>query len=101
MAFRLGEMLSNLFKPAAAVESAAVPGEAVEYKGFTIQPLPRQQSAGWSTEGKISKTFPDGPREIQFIRADVNTDRNDALACCVLKAKRIIDEQGERMFERS
>lgn len=101
MAFRLGEMLRGLFKPGDPAAAAAVPGEAVEYKGFTIQPLPRQQSAGWTTEGKISKPFPDGPRETHFIRADVNTDRNDALACCVLKAKRIIDEQGERMFERS
>ena len=101
MAFRLGEMLRGLFKPGAAAESAAVPGEAVEYKGFTILPLPRQQGSGWSTEGKISKATPEGNRETHFIRADVNTGRDDALACCVLKAKRIIDEQGERMFERS
>lgn len=101
MAFRLGEMLRGLFKPGVPAESEAVPGDAVEYKGFTILPLPRPQGSGWSTEGKISKAFPDGPRETHFIRADVNTDRNDALACCVLKAKRIVDEQGDRMFERS
>lgn len=101
MAFRLGEMLRGLFKPGDSVADAAVPGEAVEYKGFTILPLPRQQGSGWSTEGKISKAFPEGNRETHFIRADVNTDRNDALACCVLKAKRIIDEQGERMFDRN
>jgi hypothetical protein len=74
---------------------------ATEYKGFSIVPAPRRESSGWLTAGTISKAFPDGAKEHKFVRADTYSNRDDAVAFCVTKAKQIIDEQGDRMFTPS
>ena len=76
----------------------AEPEAATEYKGFAIRPAPRREGSGWLTAGIITKEFADGPKEHRFIRADTYTNRDDALAFCISKAKQIIDEQGDRMF---
>jgi hypothetical protein len=73
-------------------------GEATEYEGFTIVPAPRRHAAGWLTAGTITKSFPDGVKQHQFIRADTYADWDDAVAFCVRKAKQLIDEQGDRLF---
>jgi len=77
---------------------AAAPEPATEYKGFSIRPAPRREASGWLTAGIITKQFEDGPKEHKFVRADTYTNRDDAVAFCVTKAKQIIDEQGDRMF---
>jgi hypothetical protein len=41
----------------------------------------------------------DGVKEHHFIRADLHANKDDADACAVMKGKRIVDEQGDRMFE--
>lgn len=81
-----------------AAEEAAS-GEAVEYNGYTIRPAPRKQGSQWLTAGVISKDFEDGPKEHKFIRADTHPSKDDAGAHAITKAKRIIDEQGDRMFK--
>ena len=73
--------------------------EATDYNGFSIHPAPRRQGSVWLTAGRITKQFPDGIKEHQYIRADTYADRDDAIAFCIQKAKQIIDEQGDRMFE--
>ena len=50
------------------------------------------------TAGTITKAFPDGAKEHKFVRADTYSNRDDAVAFCITKAKQIIDEQGDRMF---
>jgi hypothetical protein len=47
----------------------------------------------------ISKPSDDGVKEHHFIRADLHANKDDADACAVMKGKRIVDEQGDRMFE--
>ena len=74
--------------------------EATEYNGFSIHPAPRRQGSVWLTAGRITKSFPDGVKEHQYIRADTYADRDDAIAFCIQKAKQIIDEQGDRIFDR-
>ncbi len=73
--------------------------EAVEYKGFSIVPTPRKAPGGWTTEGTISKPAGDDTRSERFIRADMLMSEEDAVEYSVAKAKKIIDEQGERMFK--
>ena len=70
------------------------------YKDFVIEPAPRKQGTQWLTAGFISKDGPDGAREAEFIRSDMFASREDADACALAKARQIIDEQGERLFER-
>ena len=80
--------------------SGEAPGEAVEYEGYAIRPACRQEGAQWLTAGVISKRFDEEVREHHFIRADWHSGKEAAEACAISKAKRIIDEQGDRIFEQ-
>ena len=73
--------------------------EAVEYKGFSIVATPRKAQGGWTTEGIISKAGGESDRSERFIRADVLMSEEEAVNYSVMKAKKIIDEQGERLFK--
>ena len=76
----------------------AVEREAVDYKGYSIVPAPRKVAGGWTTEGIISKTTGEDTRSEHFIRADMLQSEEDAVDYSVTKAKKIIDELGERLF---
>jgi hypothetical protein len=81
--------------PAGADESAAV-----EYKGYRIVPQPTSASGGYLTAGLIVLETPEGGRrEHRFVRADTHPSLDDAKAFTVAKAQRLIDEQGERLFQ--
>jgi hypothetical protein len=77
-------------KPAAA--------EAVEYKGYSIIPQPRSQGGGYLTAGVIMRETAAGRREHNFVRADTHPSLDEARQFTVLKAQRLIDEQGEALF---
>jgi hypothetical protein len=79
-------------------EAAAPAGEAVEYNGYRIRPAPFSANGQFQTAGVIEKDFPDGTKEHRFIRADTHPSRDDAIAFAIAKGKRIIDEQGDRVF---
>ena len=72
--------------------------DPVEHEGFTIVATPRKASGGWSTEGRIRKVIGGEAKEAHFIRADTSTSREAAITLSVSKARKIIDEQGERVF---
>lgn len=73
--------------------------DAVDYKGFSIVPTPRKAQGGWTTEGVISKQVGENTRSERFIRADMLMSEDEAVDYSVTKAKKIIDEQGERLFK--
>ncbi len=101
----LGKIIGGLFggsgkesgrKPDAAKEM----GDPVEHNGFTIQAAPLEQGGHWLTAGFIRKPGADGEtREHRFIRADTHSTADAAAEMAVEKGKRIIDEQGERLFD--
>ena len=94
--------LSDFFrKLLGSGESKAAAGETVEYEGFTIRPAPKPQGGQFLTAGVISKQFSDGVKEQSFIRADTHTSRDDACAHTIVKARQIIDEQGDSLFRDS
>jgi len=78
-----------------AAEAEAAP---VEYNGFRIRPSPYRQGGHYQTAGTIEKDGPDGVRQHKFIRADTHPSREVAVEFTIMKAKQIIDLQGERMF---
>lgn len=88
--------LSKLFggkseKPAAAAETET-------YKGFVIEPRPKGGSGHYNVAGIIRKEDdPDGPAH-EFIRADTFPNVEDAVRFSLVKAKQIIDQQGDRIF---
>jgi hypothetical protein len=75
-------------------------GAAQDYNGFTIQAAPLRDGSQWLTAGFISKKVGDEQKEHQFIRADTHASREDAEAFSITKARLIIDEQGEKLFEQ-
>lgn len=72
--------------------------EGVEYEGYRIHPAPRHEGGHWLTAGVIRKEIAGETKEHAFIRADTHATRDEAAAMAVEKAKRIIDERGDRMF---
>lgn len=75
------------------------PGEAVVYNGYTIRPAARTHDGQWLTSGLISKEIDGVLKEHHFIRAETHPSKEAADAFSVGKAKRIIDELGDRVFQ--
>ena len=102
MASKLTTLLRRLFAGGGGgtteEETAA---ESVEYKGYTIQPRPERSGSQHRVAGVVRKEFPDGTvKEHRFVRADTCATRDEAESFTVEKAKRIIDEQGDRLFRQ-
>lgn len=97
----LGDLLRRLFGGGAGGKESTgggAIGEATEYKGYTIQPLAERQGGQWLTAGLITKTVDGETKEHRFIRVDSHTGEDAAASFAVVKAKQIIDEQGDAIF---
>ncbi len=90
---------SRLFGGGSKAPAEAQRGEASEYKGYSVTPAPQPQGSQWITAGFITKTFPEGTKEQNFIRADMFATRDEAEACALRKGQQIIDEQGDKLFK--
>ena len=78
--------------------AAEAPSEAVEYKGYRIRPAPFRDGSQFQTAGTIEKDTAAGPRAHRFVRAEKHPTRDDAVEFSLMKAKQIIDQQGDRLF---
>jgi hypothetical protein len=95
----LGGLLKRLFGGGGGDGGGAGPiGEAAEYKGYQIQPLGERQGGQWLTAGMITKTIGGEVKEHRFIRVDSHSDAESAASFAVIKARQIIDEQGDAIF---
>ena len=89
-------VLKKLFSGSA--QATVQESEPMQYEGFSVVATPRQVSGGWSTEGIISKQLDGESKSSSFIRADTCTSRDDAIQMAFSKARKIIDEQGDKLF---
>lgn len=81
-------------------EGAAPADEpGVEYNGYRIIARKHPQAGQFLTSGVIVHEGPAGRREHQFVRADTHASADDAREFTLAKARRLIDEQGERLFD--
>lgn len=80
-------------------DSGAKPSASVIYQDFEIRPAPAKETSGWRVQGTIVRESGGESREHTFIRADACTDRESAVALTVRKARQLIDEQGEKLFD--
>jgi hypothetical protein len=102
MLSRLKTALSRLFGgQEGAAQSDGPPAPAVEYKGYRIRPAPYRADRLYQTAGVIEKDTPEGTKQHRFVRADTHQSREDAISFAVVKAKQIIDLQGDRIFGES
>jgi hypothetical protein len=80
----------------AAPAPAAAP--AVEHKGYSIIAAPMNEGGQFRVAGRIEKAIGGETKTHGFIRADLFTDRDEAIAATVRKAQLIIDQNGDAMF---
>lgn len=98
----LGKLFGRLFGSngeGAAKEPTVDRAQAVEYKGFSIIPTPRPHGSQYLTAALIEKEIDGQVRTHDLIRADTHASAEDARSFAVQKARQVIDEQGERIFQ--
>ena len=89
-------ILSKLFGGKGSADGGAVSaGPAEEYNGFSITPEPIKEGAVFRVAARIEK---DG-KVHQLIRADTLNSKDDAASASSAKARQMIDEQGDRIFD--
>lgn len=91
--------LSKLFGGADEAGAAAPAVEATEYEGYRIIPEPMAADGQFRLAGWIEKDFDGETRKHHLIRADLLRDRDEACEAAVRKAKQMIDQMGERLFD--
>ncbi len=91
---------SRLFGGGKREPAAEAAGEAVEYKGYRIRPTPFRAEGQFQTAGLIEKDFSEGRKEYRFIRAEKHASADQASEFAVSKGRQIIDEQGDRVFDK-
>ncbi len=99
MGSKFTDFLRRLMAPKSKDASDQESETAVDYQGYTIRPTPHPEGSQWLTAGVITKQFPDGVKEHRFIRVDSHSTRDAADTFSIAKAKQIIDEQGDKLFE--
>ena len=96
-------MLSNFFKRltgGGSSDETAAEADAVEYSGFRIRPAPYAAEGQFQTAGTIEKNTEAGLKVYKFVRAEKHASKEAAADFSVVKARQIIDEQGERVFDK-
>ena len=99
----IGNFFGKLFCGSAGSEGASqgVAADPVEHEGYVIVAKPIKEGGQYRTAGTISKNEGDEEKSTMFIRADNHADQQSAVDHSVQKAKQIIREQGDRMFDRA
>lgn len=78
--------------PAKVVRSA-------EHNGFQIEAMPYAEAGQFQVAGVISKEIGGIVRQHRFVRADRFATIDEAADFSLMKARQIIDQQGERIFD--
>lgn len=91
------DRLREMFGGGGPARQAEVPaGEPEIYKDYVISSEPIAEGGQFRLAGRIRSQATG--KEHHFVRADIFTNRQDADAAALLKARRLVDEQGEAMF---
>ena len=95
-------LLSRLFGSSFGSDKGAAPEhDPVEYKGYAIFAEPVREGSQWRVAARIEKELDGEARSHSLIRADMLGDPDAAAAESLSKAKRLIDEQGDAIFDRA
>ncbi|PYE85916.1 HlyU family transcriptional regulator [Pseudoroseicyclus aestuarii] len=89
---------SKLFGGGTA-EPAPEPAKAEDYKGFSIRPEPIKDGGQHRVAARIEKTVGGTLRSHYLIRADTTGSADEAASISLAKARQVIDEQGEALFD--
>ncbi|MFV0296709.1 MAG: HlyU family transcriptional regulator [Hyphomicrobiaceae bacterium] len=70
-----------------------------DHKGFRIAAMPYAEAGQYQVAGRITKEADGVTREHRFVRADRFASLEDAADVALMKARQMIDQQGERIFD--
>ena len=90
--------LKKLFGLGGGDAPAEASAQPQDYEGFTILATPYKEGGQYQLCGVISKQIDGQRREHRFIRADRFASMEDAVEMTLMKARQIVDQQGERIF---
>jgi hypothetical protein len=79
-------------------ESAPKQSEPEDYKGYVLRAAPFDAEGQFQTAGSISKEIGGETKTHEFIRADRHASYEEAVSFALMKARQIVDEQGDRVF---
>ena len=74
------------------------PAQEAEHNGFKIAAEPYAATGGFQVAGTISKEINGELKTHKFVRADTMSSLEEAANFSIVKAKQIIDQQGDRLF---
>lgn len=94
----IGKFLGRLFGGRGGSSGGAVVTTET-YNDFQIHATPVNEANGWRVTGVITKTIDGVEKSHQFVRADTCADLDTAASMTVRKAKQLIDERGDRLFD--
>ncbi len=89
-------LLKRLFGGGGGADDA--PAATETHSGFRIVPEPMKDSGGWRLAARVEKDFGEETKVHRLIRADTFQDRDAAVSASIVKAKQVIDEQGDQLF---
>lgn len=79
----------------------AAPAAREEYNGYAVVATPFAAEGQYQVSGIISKEIDGIRQEHRFIRADRFSSLEEAASFSLVKARQIIDQNGDRMFKVS
>ena len=92
-------LLSRLFGGGRAAPKEEPKGDPVLHEGFAIYPQPIAEGGQFRVCALVEKEVEGAQRAHRMIRADLLNDRDAASEASLLKARAMIDQQGERIFD--
>lgn len=90
-------LLSRLFGGGGGSKAPPEP-ESIDHKGFKITPAPINEGGVFRIGAKIEKDVDGQMKTHDLIRADTLNDPDAAATASVDKAKQLIDQMGDRLF---
>jgi len=94
----IGRFLGRLFGGSGESQGGSVLASE-SYEGFEIRAAPVHEANGWRVTGVITKVVNGEEKSHQFVRADTCADADSAASMTVRKAKQLIDERGDAIFD--
>ena len=81
-------------------ETAVAPGAPdEEYKGVEIRAVPAKEGGQWRVAGTLTRTSGEETEMRRFLRADLMQSRDQAVSASIEKARLIIDQNGEMLWQ--
>ncbi len=91
--------LKKLFGGGSSAPAPEAPAASEEHAGFKLIATPYQEAGQWQMCGVIEKEIDGELKSHRFVRADRFGGREEAAQFTLVKARQIVDQMGDRLFD--